>query len=911
MTALMDKRLLLVDGNSIINRAFFALMGRAMLTAPDGTPTGALNGFFSSILSVADEYKTSAICVLFDLKEPTFRHKISADYKATRKPMMPELQVQMPIAKELLDLMGISRMELAGYEADDLIGTLSLKGEQEGYEVFILSGDHDDYQLISDKVSVIMPQKGVPPRILYTLEKFVEENHVTPQAFIHVKALMGDSSDNIIGIEKIGPKTAFGLIEKYGSIDGVLENLDKLSPAQRTNIEKGRERLDLNLKLCEIDRHVPVTFGLDKMSYDGVNDSNKPKLAQRLKNLSLRSLIKRLGLDEVGSNVVEVEIKSGDDNSNEALIEARKFASEAKSIKLINSNSTLLSEFILASSIEEKPHVGINFFHSNGEDYIVFGKNGSRDFHFIRADEFPAEFSLNRIPAGYDYKDSSKKLKSQISGLVSIFDTFVCGSVLNLIEGRSRNFELLFEKTFGTSCPISFTKSKPSQISLFDNENETSSFEEEAILCAKRLYLNIQIAREQSRMIDNNSIHQLLYDIEFPLILSLDKMERIGMHVSRQELDSLHEEFSARLKELELMIYSLAGCNFNIASPKQLADVIYNKLDLKHGKKGKSGVYSTSADELNRLSSEHPVIPEILKYRALSKLDSTYCIGLRDKIESDGRIHTTFTQVLTNTGRLSSTEPNLQNIPVRTDEGGRIRKAFTAPEGRVLVDGDYSQIELRLLAHLSQDEAMIDAFTSGEDIHKRTASKVFGVPIEEVTSRMRSIAKTVNFSIIYGVSEYGLSSDLGISYHEAAKLIADYGVQFPKITSYLNFLKEKGERDGYVRTMFGRTRVLNELSSLNRNMKQFGLRAAMNTPIQGTAADIIKMSMNRVSEAFSKELPNALLVMQVHDELIVECDEKDAVLAKNLLKQEMENTVDLSVKLLTDVSIGRNWLEAK
>lgn len=892
----MSKRILLVDGNSIMNRAFYAVIGRAPMMAPDGTPTGALNGFFNTLLSVKDEYKPTDICVLFDLKAPTFRHKMSADYKAQRKGMPPELSAQMPVIKELLDLAGISRMEMEGYEADDLIGTLSRLGEEAGDEVYILSGDHDDFQLISDKVKVIMPQSGKnkPPRVLYTKELFEETYGVDPNVFVHVKALMGDNSDNIKGVEKVGEKTAFKLIAQYGSVDGVYDHADELTPALCERVKASRELLDLNLKLCTIDRNVPVPFGIEQTAFEDIKD--KQGLHDRLYSLSLKQVTKKLGLDGMKTTVAG---PSEDEDP-----EIAKIVSETDSL------AASLSLSYEPFEITGYDHVAVDF----AEDKALVAFEGKSVVYVTEPDSLYDKFNQGIVPVAFDYKEKSKVM-SRALPVDSVFDVAIAGYVFNLIDGSRPDARRLYESLFHTPYPIDEEAEGPKQLDLTaqlfgESQDEIN---DKIKIAAHKLLLTLAMAKRIRTLIEEGKKEQLLYDIEFPLVVTLDAIERNGMHVSGEKLSSLHTEFSSRLKELERKICEETGYDFNIASPKQLAEVLFDedKLNLPHGKKGKTGVYSTSIDVLNGLVGLHPVIEDIIEFRALSKLDSTYAVGLQDKIESDGRIRTTFTQAMTNTGRLSSTEPNLQNIPVRSAEGARIRECFTVPEGQKLVDADYSQIELRLLAAMSKDETMTEAFIEGADIHKRTAMKVFGVSEDEVTSSQRAAAKTVNFSIVYGISDYGLAQDLKISYKEAGDLIKSYGEQFPGITGFLDGLKELGEKKGYVETMFGRRRNLVELSSQNRNIRNFGLRAAMNTPVQGTAADIIKIAMNKVYKALKEEAPEAKLVMQVHDELIVECPEAMADKVSVILKREMEDAITLAVPLVADVHCGSNWLEAK
>ena len=895
--------LLLVDGNSIMNRAYYAVIGRAPMTAPDGTPTGAVNGFFNSVLGVMKEYNPDHMCVLFDRSEPTFRHKMSTDYKANRKGMPDDLAAQMPVVKELLDAYGIRRMELAGYEADDLIGTLSKQGEELGMDVYIFSGDHDDFQLISDKVSVIMPQsgKGKEPRVLFDRRMFEETYGVRPEVFVQVKALMGDNSDNIKGVEKVGEKTAFKLIADYGSCDGVYENADKLSPALKERIKASRELLDLNIKLCTIDRESPVEFTAGDSVYPS-DTRDLSAMSGLLNRLALRSLLKKLSLEDVKPAGFEPAVPADDFVSG--------IASETESV--LKNGITVKNE--APSSFDfDNLNCGIDFADTpSGVKVILLDWNSKTAYSAEPQDVERLAGGKRIFPVAYEYKDRSKYLKEPLKCIDSVFDCEIAGYVLNILSGKP-DLQRLYESVVIAAFPVEEKKGPVKQLSLFDEiapDDGSSKINE----CAERLLTVMAIAKVMSRDIEKDKdLKTLLYEIEYPLVITLDKIERNGMHVSGEKLAELHAEYTKRLEDIGARVYDICGKEFNILSPKQLGEILYGEkyLNLPSGKKGKSGDFSTGIEELNRLRSYSPAIDYIIKYRELSKLDSTYALGLARAIKSDSRIHTTFTQAMTNTGRISSTEPNLQNIPVRTDEGSRLREAFTAEEGKILVDADYSQIELRILAALSGDEVMCSAFLEGEDIHKRTAAKVFGVSEDMVTNKMRATAKTVNFSIIYGISDYGLAQDLGIGYKDAAELIKEYGVQFPGVTGYLEKLKKLGEEKGFAVTEYGRKRILNELKSQNRNIKNFGYRVAMNTPIQGTAADIIKIAMNRVSKALEERLPGAKLVMQVHDELICECDIEDKDLCAEILKTEMEAAASLSVPLLAEVGFGKDWLEAK
>jgi DNA polymerase-1 len=817
--------------------------------------------------------------------------------------MPDDLHAQMPVVKNLLDLYGIKRMELAGYEADDLIGTLSKQGEEQGMDVYIFSGDHDDFQLISDKVSVIMPQsgKGKEPRVLFDRKMFEETYGVKPEVFVQVKALMGDNSDNIKGVEKVGEKTAFKLIADYGSCDGVYENADKLSPALRERIKASRELLDLNLKLCKIDRESPVEFGAKDTAYPS-ETRDLSAMSGALSRLALRSLLKKLDLENVKPSGFE---PAGDVDEFVSKISSEVTDALKGGLKIVYE--------VPASFNFDDLNCGIDFVDIPSGAKAVLLDWSSKTVYVISPEDFnKLSLGKNVFPVSYSYKDRSKFIKEPLVSVKSVFDCEIAGYVLNILSGKP-DLQRLYESVLQTSYPVEDKKGPVKQLSLFDEivEDDGSSKVEE---CAEKLLAVMAIAKVMNRDIEKDKdLKSLLYEIEFPLVITLDKIERNGMHVSGERLSELHSEYTKRLEDISARVYDECGTEFNISSPKQLADVLYGEkyLNLPSGKKGKSGDYSTGIEELNRLRKYSPAIDYIIKYRELSKLDSTYALGLARAIKSDSRIHTTFTQAVTNTGRLSSTEPNLQNIPVRTDEGSRLREAFTAEEGKILVDADYSQIELRLLAALSGDEVMCSAFLDGEDIHKRTAAKVYGVSEDMVTHKMRATAKTVNFSIIYGISDYGLAQDLGIGYKEAADLIKEYGNQFPGVMAYLEDLKKSGEEKGFAVTLYGRKRILNELKSQNRNIKNFGYRAAMNTPIQGTAADIIKIAMNRVSKALEEKLPSAKLVMQVHDELICECDINDKDLCASILKSEMEAAASLSVPLLAEVGFGKDWLEAK
>lgn len=926
----MREKLLLIDGYSIMYRAHFAYAGRAMLTAPDGTPTGAISGFFNMVCSVIDEIKPERVCVLFDVSGKTFRHEIYSEYKGTRKPMPEELRVQMPILKTLLDKMGIARYEKPRFEADDLIGTLSLEASNSGMDVYIYSGDHDDYQLIDEHVIQIMPGSGKNPRKFITLEVFAEDNKgITPKEFITVKALMGDNSDNIKGVESVGPKTALDLVAKYHTIDGIYEHLDEIKGKLKERLIGQKEFLQNNIVLCTIDRHVEFDQNLDDTVYS-ISTKASDDLYDELSRLGLKAVIKKLNISSNGTSdktnnnatnsVDPIDMKRNEYssvireivNNNWNRIDVTDNNSLAILLDIVRKNyETYKEESCIVASISFYEDLAIIVTDNNANYFTLDAKMLDLLIEGINS------ISKSLLLAAYDFKTNSKKLPRTPANLNSVFDTMIGAYVMNIVSGNNIQLNSVYERTMFDEWPVTSKddSNKNVQMSIFDaiptSEELERQAKEKIEARAKEAFVNLYVSKIQEMLVKRSSIETLIYKIEMPLVITLDIIERNGMHISREVIESLHSEFSARIKELEKEIYELTGEEFLISSPKQLSIVLFEKLGLKHGKKNKTGVYSTSVEVLLGLRGEHPVIDKILEYRQMAKLDSTYTMNLLAKADENSRIHTTFTQAMTNTGRLSSTEPNLQNIPVRTKEGSKIRSAFTAPEGRVLVDLDYSQIELRLLAHMSRDEAMISAFEEGEDIHKRTASRIYMVDESEVTSEMRAVAKTVNFSVIYGVTEYGLSQDLGISYGEAKDLIRSYGIQFPRITSFLNGLKQEGEASGVAKTLFGRERKLIELNSASHNMREFGLRVAMNTPIQGTAADIIKIAMNKVRIALANSLPDAKFVMQVHDELIIECKEEDAVVCEQICKEQMESAVKLYVPLVADGNIGKDWLEAK
>ena len=924
------KRLLLVDGNSIINRAYFALAGRSSLTAPDGTPTGALNTYLNTLFKYIDEVRPTHICTLFDRREKTFRHDMFDGYKAKRKGMPDDLAAQMPLLKEALDALNIPRVEMAGFEADDLIGTLARRGEADGYCVYILSGDKDDFQLIDENTVVLMPvtKAGRTTTETYDLAAMAERYELTPEEFITLKAIMGDPSDNIPGVKGIGEKGAKDLVQTYRTLDEIYVHLNELSSGLQKKLTESREMAYLSYELSKIRCDAPIEESLD--SY-GVKEPDAPRLADFLRRLGLRALLKRLDL----SQVLEQDPSPKSEQQNDSVYE--EFVAVLPPIEKNLPLDVFSERFVLA---EKKKSFSISLDMTdpdrNQEPDLVLCLSKVELFSFsLKESKDVLQYlsshgvgnihkGKNYLPVGHQMKNRFRELPSSLP-FASVFDTEIAGYLLNQIEGSSPSFEMLFEHAVKLPYPKTSSatpEDKKQKQSLTDLEMlafatddqslDSQSSESRLLESAWRAYLSLEIATRQMKEIEELSLNRLVYDIEMPLVLTLDNMERKGVFVDAAMLDQIHTQFERETHYLTEKIYELSQTEFNISSPKQLGQVLFEKLGLASGRKNSSGSYSTDSDELTRLIDEHPVIREILNYRQITKLDSTFVVGLRKVIdEKDHRVHSNFSQAMTNTGRLSSSEPNLQNIPIRSHSGSQIRKAFIAPPGYVLLDADYSQIELRLLAHLSGDENMIRAFLEGEDIHTNTAANIFGVRNSEVQPYMRAAAKTVNFSIVYGISDFGLSTDLGVSFQEAHRYIEQYDKQYPRIREYLDSLKKRAYDLGYVETMFGRRRVMKELKSPNRNLRMFGERAAMNTPVQGTAADIIKIAMVRVAQLLTDRNLDARLILQVHDELIIECKEQIADEVAVLLQKTMEEAISLSIPLIAEVSIGANWYECK
>ena len=854
-------KLVILDGNSIVNRAFF---GIRQLNAPDGTPTNGIYGFLAILQKLIESEKPDSLCVTFDLKAPTFRHLKYEGYKAQRKGMPEELAVQMPILKEVLDAMGIMRLELEGYEADDLLGTVGRICESEGWECRIVTGDKDSFQLISDTTHIchVKSRMGQTETREYTPEVFREEYGFEPLHIVDLKALMGDSSDNIPGVPGVGEKTAMDLIRHYTTLEHIYEHLDELEIKEgvRKKLLEGKESAIMSFELATICREAPIEFKPEDALW---NKDYKPELYGLFKKLGFNKFIEKWGVEESGDAAMENAVPRFE------RIENADFETVAKAVEA-------------AEYIAVLPEIG---------------KDGKMSFDSLEICDGKAVYTAwwgSMMLGEFDslreliFSDKVKKISHNVKDFMHLLmtenlpvDGFIYDTALAayLLEATESDYPLERVSMRYLGCELSGT---------------------EAIWRLK------PVTEEKMR---EYGMEKLYYEIELSLCEVLADMECEGFMVDKQALADFGESLNDGIESLRDNIWQLAGEEFNINSPKQLGDVLFEKLMLPAGKKTKTG-WSTNADVLEKLRGKHPIVEMILDYRMLTKLKSTYADGLLKLIETDGRIRTSFQMTVTATGRLSSTEPNLQNIPVRKELGSQIRKMFIAEEGKILVDADYSQIELRLLAHISGDENMQSAFLSGEDIHRVTASQVFNTPFAEVTSLQRSRAKAVNFGIVYGISAWSLAQDIGVFPNEAKAYMDAYLEKYSGVREYMKRIVEEAKADGYVKTLFNRRRALPELSSSNFNMRSFGERVALNMPIQGTAADIIKLAMVNVYKRLKAEKLESKLILQVHDELICECPEHEAEQVKAILEDEMRKAVSLSVPLTAEAKTGHSWAEA-
>lgn len=881
------KKLVAIDGNSIMNRAFYGIMNSKMLMTSEGVYTNAIFGFLSILFKLLNEEEPEYICVAFDLKAPTFRHKRYDGYKATRKGMPDELRVQMPIIKDVLRAMNIKVLELEGYEADDILGTLAKYGEDNEIDVLLLTGDRDALQLTSDKVTVRIPttRMGKTESTDYTPAVVKEKFGIEPIEFIQIKGLMGDTSDNIPGVPGVGEKTAFSLITKYHDIDVIYGELDAGNEVEGVK-GKLKEKLVANKELAYLSRDLGTIFREVPLDFETLDISkkefNNDELYDLFVKLQLKSFIEKLNLTASENS----ENNEASKLENEELIE-RKF--EEFDAKDFNEFSYYWKDDTLALY--------------DGET-IYLKKNPTQD-------DLKKVFENNSLKIGFEEKEDYLRLKKLgIQAENMMFDLTIAAYLLNPSKSTYKLDDLIFE-TLGILNDVE-TKNEQTQLTLDafmigaseqDDEKNNEKLKKYAkyIFKCKEKYENELKEKEE---------YKLFNEVEMPLMRVLAEMEYEGVLVDKQMLDDYSISLNSKVSELTKDIYELAEMEFNINSTKQLGEVLFEKLKLPVIKKTKSG-YSTDSEVLEKLLDDHPIVEKILEYRTMSKLRATYVDGMIPLINPETkRIHAKFNQTVTATGRISCTEPNLQNIPIRTELGRELRKIFIAKEGYTLLDADYSQVELRVLAHMSGDKTMIDAFNNDDDIHAITASQVFNVPLENVTKQMRSEAKAVNFGIVYGISDFGLATNINTSRKKAKIYIEKYFETYPKIKEYMDSSVANCKEKGYVETLWGRRRYVPEINSNNYNVRQFGERVAMNAPIQGTAADIIKVAMVNIEKELREKKLNSKLILQVHDELVIETKEDELEIVKELLVRNMQNVIKLSVELRADANIGKTWYEA-
>ena len=900
----MSKKLVLIDGHSILNRAFFGLPD---LTNSQGVHTNAVYGFLNIMFKILEEEKPDYLTVAFDVHAPTFRHKMFEEYKGTRKPMADELRQQVPLIKEMLKAMGITIVEKEGYEADDILGTLSVKAEKEGMDVAVISGDRDLLQLATEHVMIRIPKtKKTGTEIEnYLADDVVEKYGVTPKEFIDVKALQGDTADNIPGVPGIGEKTAGALIAKYHSIEAVHEDAPNVKPPRASkNIVEFWDQAVMSKELATIITDAPVDYEFKDAQIDGIDSLYTEEAFMMCKHLEFKNLLPRFDVQAPKNNVEENFKVISDQKSLDDIIKRASKKDVAFSI-------------IPGKPGGEDTDGQLSLFEQNdANDYIalvlVFSEE---DIYFIKTGKEITSDYLNKQLEALDANtwispDLKKNLHLMKAGGFTpderkkYFDMTVAAYLLNPLLG-DYPYDVVAKDYL--SIVLSSKKDYLGKLTC-----EQMIKEDEKKVVDYACY-EAYVAWKSKEVLESNlkekGMYELYENIEMPLVFVLYDMEKEGIRADGDKLKEYSRELAVSINKIEKRIYEEAGEEFNINSPKQLGIVLFEKLQLPNEKKTKTG-YSTSAEVLDKLAPDHPIVADVLEYRQLSKLKSTYADGLINFIEQDGKIHTTFNQTITATGRLSSTDPNLQNIPIRIELGKLIRKVFLPEQGHLFVDSDYSQIELRVLAHLSDDEKLIAAFKNGQDIHRSTASLVFDTPFDEVTDIQRRNAKAVNFGIVYGISAFGLANDLNIGRKEAQAYIDSYFEKYPKIKAFLDKTVSEAKEKGYIKTMFGRIRPIPELSSSNFMQRQFGERVAMNSPIQGTAADIIKIAMIRVHDRLLKENLKSKLILQVHDELLIETAEDEKEYVIELLEEEMHKAADLKVSMEVGTECGYDWYDA-
>ena len=881
----MNKTLVIIDGNSIINRAFYAL---PEMSNKEGLKTNAIYGFTNMLLKIIDTYNPTHISVAFDRKAPTFRHIEFKEYKAGRKKMPDELREQFEPLKDLLDKFNIHRLEIDGYEADDIIGTVSKIAEDNGFKVYIVTGDKDAIQLASNKTTTLITKKGVGEVEEYDYDSVIEKYEMTPTQFIDLKGLMGDKSDNIPGVPGIGEKTGIKLIKEFSSIEGIFDNIDSIKGSTKKKLEENKELAIMSKKLATIIRDVPVEFNLEELEYGNYNTKD---ILDVFKYLGFTSLIPRIGNLDESEEIV-----------NEANVEISKLEDIDEFINKVKENNELTIKTVTREGNILDKRIKYIFLSVDGKKIYYVEENSIHKLEYI--------FTSNEIKKlGYNLKDDYIALKPYGIKLENIyFDITIAEYLIDSMSSTSYECSAIAMKYLTKKVK---TKEELLGKGVKAKKYQDLSFEELSSHISQIIDTVKSVMPIMEENLKESNMDGLLYHVEMPLVEVLADMEYEGVKVDKEKLNELGSQFKEIIKKLESEIYEISGEEFNINSPKQLGVILFEKLGLPVIKKTKTG-YSTNAEVLDKLKDQSPIIDKIIEYRQIVKLNSTYVEGLLSIINPiDGRIHSSFNQTITTTGRISSTEPNLQNIPVKLEMGRNIRKVFISDKGCKLVDADYSQVELRVLAHMSQDETMIDAFKHNEDIHTKTASQVFNVSMDEVTSKQRSDAKAVNFGIVYGKSDFGLSEDLNIPVKQAKEYIENYFNKYNKIKEFMDNIIDDASSNGYVTTILNRRRYIPEIKSSNFMLRNAGKRAAMNAPIQGSAADIIKIAMINVYKKLEENNLKSKLILQVHDELIVEAVDSEIDIVKKIVKDEMENAVCLDVNLDVDLNIGDSWYDTK
>ena len=880
----MRKKLVLIDGHSILNRAFY---GVPDLTNAEGLHTNAIYGFLNIMFKIIDEEKPEYLAVAFDLKAPTFRHKIYPEYKGTRKGMPDELREQVPVMKDVLNSMGILIMQQEGLEADDILGTMAKRAQKEGLEVALVSGDRDLLQIADEHIKIRIPKtKGGKTEVEdYYAKDVMESLQVTPEQFIELKALMGDTSDNIPGVPKVGPKTATDLMVTYGSLENIYAHLEDISKKSvRETLREHRELADLSKFLATIEINADIPYSFEQAEYNNPFTKDAYVL---FKKLEFKNLLNKFEQDAVNDNNEKDNFSIISD-----LTEVEAVFEKAKNKEFVS--------FVVLEDTKEADFIGVSICMSKEETFVILCEGFVTEGYLI---DKLTNLAKNTRLITFDVKKQYPYL--QVSSGRGLFDVLIAAYLCNPLKNDYSVIDIANEYM---GLMISDRNRLLEKLSLRKAlEEKKDKFLEYTGFLAYVCYMSMPLLKER---LQTEGMVQLFEDIEMPLSYVLYRMETEGVRVQKEALKQYGDDLSVKIEKLENAVYEQAGETFNLNSPKQLGEILFEKMKIPGGKKTKTG-YSTAADVLEKLAPDHPIVSNILEYRTLAKLKSTYADGLATCIKEDGKIHTTFNQTITATGRISSTEPNLQNIPMRLELGRKIRKVFVPRDNYIFVDADYSQIELRLLAHMSGDDMLIEAYKMDSDIHRITASNVFHIPMNEVTDLQRRNAKAVNFGIVYGISSFGLSQDLSISRKEAAEYINKYFETYPGVKTYLDKLVSDGKEQGYVSTLFGRKRPIPELSSSNFMQRSFGERVAMNSPLQGTAADIMKIAMIRVFERMEKEQLKSRMILQVHDEILIEAalDEEEKV--KKILEEEMKGAANLAVVLEIDVHSGTDWYEAK